>query len=229
MKDTGTTEKAQKTPAEDPLDLLGVSRAGARILRYFLVRPNARPHARELQRTLGLGGRSLQRETDRMVSLGVLERQREGRLVRYGVVENSRVWWAIQLLAGAATDPTPLLRDALQDVPGVQTAFVFGSTADGTQREDSDIDVLIVEDPTVDRKKMLRQLGEVEMALRREVNTVCYTPQALAQRLGDREHPAWSFIRNAITGPRRMLVGSLATVAALATAAGIEDITLGSG
>lgn len=161
-----------------------------------------------------------------MLALGVLERLREGRLVRYSVVEDSRVWGAIRILASDGTDPTTLLRAALADVPGIQTAFVFGSTAEGTQREDSDIDILVLEDPTVDRKKMLRQLGEVELLLRREVNAVCYTPQSLAQRLGDRQHPAWSFVRNVIRGPRRLLVGSLATIVALATAAGMDDATL---
>ncbi|MDP2956212.1 MAG: nucleotidyltransferase domain-containing protein [Longimicrobiales bacterium] len=161
-----------------------------------------------------------------MLALGVLERAREGRLVRYSVVEDSRVWGAIRLMARDAKDPTPLLRAALADVPGIQTAFIFGSTADGTQRGDSDIDVLVLEDPTVDRKKMLRQIGEVELLLRREINAVCYTPLSLAQRLGDRRHPAWSFVRSVITGPRRLLVGSLATIVALAIAAGMDDATL---
>jgi len=161
-----------------------------------------------------------------MLALGVLERLREGRLVRYSLVEDSRVWGAIRLLASDATDPTPLLRAALTDVPGIETAFIFGSSANGTQRADSDIDVLVLEDPTLDRKKMLRQIGEVELLLRREVNAVCYTPQSLAQRLGDHRHPARSFVRNMITGPRRLLVGSLATIAALATAAGMGDVTL---
>lgn len=226
MNDIVSADRVRKTLGEDALDRLGIAPAGARILRYFLVRPGARPYARELQRGLGLGGRSLQREMERMVDLGVLERLREGRLVRYAVVEDSRVWEAIRILAGDSADPTTLLRAALADVSGIQTAFVFGSTADGTQREDSDIDILVLEDPAVDRTKMLRQIGEVELLLRREVNAVCYTPQALAQRLGDRQHPAWTFVRNVITGPRRMLVGSLATVVALATAAGLDDVTL---
>jgi len=226
MKDIVPTDRARKTAGEDTLDRLGISPAGARVLRYFLVRPWARPHARELQRGLALGGRSLQREMERMVDLGVLERLRDGRLVRYAVVEDSRVWGAIRILASDGADPMTLLHAALADVPGIQTAFVFGSTADGTQREDSDIDILVLEGPAVDRKKMLRQIGEVELLLRREVNAVCYTPQSLAQRLGDRQHPAWTFVRNVITGPRRMLVGSLATVVALATAAGLDDVTL---
>ena len=226
MKDLTSAGRAHATPAEDALDLLGISPAGARVLRYFLVRPDARPHARQLQRVLGLGGRSLQREMERMLALGALERLREGRLVRYSVVEDSRVWGAVRLLASDATDPTPLLRAALTDVPGIETAFIFGSSADGTQRADSDIDVLVLEDPTLDRKKMLRQIGEVELLLGREVNAVCYTPQSLAQRLGDHRHPAWAFVRNMITGPRRLLVGSLATIASLATAAGMDDGTL---
>ena len=206
----------------DTLDLLGLAPAAARILRYFLIRPGAGPHARELQRLLRLGGGSLQRELARLISLGALERVEEGRRVRYRAVRDSPIWRAVGLLESASSDPVPLVQDAIVDVPGIHAAFVFGSTALGTQREDSDIDVFVIEDPDVDRRKLLGQLAEVELLIGREVNAVRYTPQALEERLGDPAHPASKFVLEALNGPKRWVAGDASALRPLAAAAGVS-------
>lgn len=210
------------TPTGDTLDLLGLSPTAARMVRYFLTRPGARPHARDLQRTLGLGGASLQRELGRMVNLGALEKQKEGRRMHYRAVEGAPVWKAMRILESTSRDPGPLIEDALVDVAGLLAAFLFGSTATGDQRGDSDIDVLVVEEPTTDGKKLLRQLAEVGLLLGREVNAVRYTPKALADRLGDPRHPAWGFVRQVLSGPKRWVAGAASSLAPLAAAAGIS-------
>lgn len=211
------------TPARtDALAQLGISPAGARILRYFLLRPAAEPHTRELQRLLELGGRSLDRELDRLTVLRALERFEDGRLVRYRVNHASRVWKAVRILASETRDPTALLQAALVDIPGLQAAFIFGSTAKGTQREDSDIDVFVLEDSTVDRKKLLRQLGEAALLLEREVNPVRYTARSLAERLGNRHHPGWRFVRDGLSGPKRWVAGDAQFLYPLAAAAGLK-------
>ncbi len=206
----------------DTLDLLGLSPAAGRIFRYFLIRPDARPYTRELQRRLDLGGASLSRELDRMVGLGALSREREGRRTHYRVVEESPVWKAIRLLASISKDPGPLLEDALVDVPGLEAAFIFGSAATGDAGEESDIDVFVVQDPEADPRPLLRHLAEAAVLLGREVNPVRYTLQALAERLGDEGHPARDFVRDVLTGPKRWLAGTGAGIMPIATAAGLE-------
>lgn len=208
-------------PRGDALDLLGIAPAAGRILRYFLIRRTAAPHGRELQRTLGLGGASLQRELERLTALGALERRQDGRRIRYRAVEGSPVWDALSILEGASPDPTALVRNAVSDVPGVLAAFIFGSTAEGTQRDDSDIDLFVVEDPAVDRGKLLGQLAAVELLVGREVDAVRYTPQALGERLGDSSHPAFAFVRDALLGPKRWIAGAASAIAPLAAAAGL--------
>ena len=95
------------------------------------------------------------------------------------------------------------------DVAGIEAAFVFGSMAKHTRiREDSDIDVFVVEGQSVDRNALLRQLFEAGMLIGREVNAVRYTTQALADRLGDRHHPASRFVREALRGPKRWVAGT---------------------
>jgi predicted nucleotidyltransferase len=213
----------------DALDLLGIAPAAGRIVRYFLIRPAAEPHVRELQRVLGLGGASLQRELQRLSDLGAIERRQDGRRVRYGAIRESPVWKALAILTGASSDPTLLLRDAVTDVPGVLAAFVFGSTARGTEREDSDIDLFVVEDAGVDRRRLLGQLAEVEQLVGREVHAVRYTPQALGERLGDASHPAARFVRDALLGPKRWIAGAASAIAPMAAAAGLPPAALAGG
>ncbi|MGK7312314.1 MAG: nucleotidyltransferase domain-containing protein [Candidatus Longimicrobiales bacterium M2_2A_002] len=206
----------------DTLDLLGLSRAAARIFRFFLIRPGARPHAREIQRRLDLGGASLKRELDRMVELGALRKEREGRRTHYSVIEGSPVWQAIRILESTSGDPAPLLEEALADVPGLEAAFIFGSAATGSEAEESDVDVFVVEGPGADRKAMFRNLAEAAVLLGREVNPVQYTLQTLAERLGDEAHPARDFVRDVLSGPKRWIAGTAAGITPIATAAGIE-------
>jgi len=159
---------------------------------------------------------------ERMVKLGALEKEREGRRTHYSAIEGAPVWKAMRILEGATDDPGLLMRDALLDVSGLLAAFLFGSTVTGEDREDSDIDVLVVEEPEVDRKKMLRHFAEVGLLLGREVNAVRYTPQALANRLGDPTHPARGFVRQVLSGPKEWIAGSWAAIAPLAAAAGLS-------
>ncbi len=203
------------------LDLLGIAPAAGRILRYFLVRPGAEPHGRELQRALGLGGASLQREMERLSALGAIGRRPDGRRVRFHALPDSPVWKGLAMLEGASPDPTALVREAVSGVPGVLAAFIFGSLARGDHREDSDIDLFVVEDPAVDRRTLLGQLAEVEQLVGREVDAVRYTPQALGERLGDTRHPAFAFVRQALLGPKRWIAGAASTITPLAAAAGL--------
>jgi len=206
--------------SEDVLDLLGLSPAGARIFRYFLVRPGARTHLRNLQRLLRLGGASLQRELERLQALGALSKEREGNRTVYHANEEAPVWRAIRILESSTEDPSRLVEDALVDVRGLEAAFIYGSVARGEHRSDSDVDLFALEAPGADHRTLLRRLAEVGLVIGREINAITYTPQELAERLGDATHPAWGFVRGVLTGPKHWVRGSPAVIAPLATAAG---------
>jgi predicted nucleotidyltransferase len=213
--------KGNMSDSKDALDLLGLSAAGARIFRYFMVRPGTRMHVRKLRRLLRLGGSSLQRELARLLQLGALSKETEGNRTVYRANEDAPVWRAIRILESSTADPSRLVEDALVDVEGLEAAFIFGSVARGEHRADSDLDLFAVEAPGAQHKKLLRQLAEVGLVLGCEINAITYTPQELADRLGDATHPAWGFVREVLTGPKRWVHGSAAAIAPLASAAGV--------
>jgi predicted nucleotidyltransferase len=206
----------------DGFALLGLPRSQARIIRYFALRPDAAAHGRKLQRVLGIGAASLHRDLDRLVALGALTRSEDGRQIQYKAVPDARVWLALRTIIAATGDPSTLLRDALCDISGIEAAFVFGSTATGTRREDSDIDVLVVEGPTLDRRSLFRRLAELGLLLATEVNAILYTPHTLAARLGNSHHPAGRFIRDLLEGPKQWVAGNPDALAPLAMAAGVS-------
>jgi predicted nucleotidyltransferase len=176
-----------------------------------------------LHERLGLSKASLQRDLSGLAAIGALRRVEEGRVVRYAPNIRSRFWQGVRLLLTDAPDPAIVLRDALADVPGVDAAFLFGSMAtNAAVRPDSDIDVFIVETPAVDRRALHRQLVEAGMLLGREVNAVRYTPQRLAERLGDAEQAGAQFVREVLEGPKRWVLGAGEALRPLATAAGLQ-------
>lgn len=210
----------------DAFDGLGLSPALGRIIRYYLVRPDARPHQRALQRALDLGSASVRRETDRLQRLGVLRaRQEENRTV-YTVAQRAPLWRALQDLAGTSGDPSAILRDALVDVEGIAAAFIFGSVARGTQREDSDIDLFVLEAAAFDRSRFHRRLTEVTLLLGREVRGIRYTPRQLGERLGDPAHPGHDFLREVLTGEQVWVAGSPGELAPIVAAAGLPTEAL---
>lgn len=216
-------DASSESPAAsgDALELLGFTRSVVRLLRYFAVHPDTAPHFRHLQRCLGVGSASLQRDLARLVSLGVLERQEDGPQVRYRTVPESRRWQSLRDLVRESSDPRVLAADALCDVPGVAAAFVFGSTARGTSRPDSDLDLFVVEAPTLDRRALNRQMSNLGLLLEREVNVIRYTPQDLGERLGDPGHAAHGFTREVLAGPKHWVAGSPDVLRPLAAAAGL--------
>ncbi|HEX2206169.1 MAG TPA: nucleotidyltransferase domain-containing protein [Longimicrobium sp.] len=187
----------------DALSTTLASGAMARVVIDLAVRPDHAPYGREIQRRTGLTPRSLQTELARLESLGVVRRRREGRLVRYELIESSPRWRALRGLIRELADPVDVVRNALADVPGIAAAFVFGSFARGDPRDDSDVDVFIIGDGVPERLRARRTI-DAHILLGREVNVVEMTRDEVARRI----ESGSSFIPNVFRGPKLWLVGS---------------------
>lgn len=166
----------------DLLSSVLASGALARLVTHFAVRPDETPHMRALQRHTGLTPRSLQIELARLERLGIVERRAQGRRVGYILKESSARWRLLRQLVRELADPVDIVRDALSDVPGLDAAFVFGSFARGDTREDSDLDLLVLEDGAPEDLVARRTL-DAAVLLGREVNIVQLTRDELRRRI----------------------------------------------
>jgi predicted nucleotidyltransferase len=177
------------------------SSARARLLAHFVVHPDRREHGRALERHTGLGKRSLQAELERLEAMNLVRREHEGKRVIYSRDASNVQWRAIDSLVGTYA-PALVLRDVLQDVPGVEAAFIFGSSARGDARPDSDIDLLVYGD-TQDAD-LGSALLEAALVLERRVDAKPYSRERFLRNVA----PGASFLPRVLLGPKHWLIGS---------------------
>jgi predicted nucleotidyltransferase len=109
-----------------------------------------------------------------MQSTGLVTRRDDDGYTYYEAVSHSERWQALRSIVRHFAQPAEVLRAALRDVPGIDVAFVFGSTAKNDAREDSDIDLFVIGD-AIDRNQLAAETLEISALLNREVNVVHYT------------------------------------------------------
>jgi predicted nucleotidyltransferase len=67
-----------------------------------------------------------------------------------------------------------LVRDAVSGIKGVEVAFIYGSSAKGDERRDSDIDIFLIGD-SIDEDILVMRISDLEKKLYREINYTQYT------------------------------------------------------
>jgi len=188
------------------------SRALARLILHFAVHPDTSMHFRALQRHTGLGNRSLQQQLERLVGWGVVLREEEEGVIRYRACQGAPRWVALRALVRSFADPAEVLGEALSDVGGIEAAFVFGSSARGEARADSDVDLFVVGD-AIPAAKLGRATSAAAILLDREVDVKRFTRAKLERVLGGGDA---GFTTSALKGPKRWVVGSDSSLAGLA-------------
>lgn len=193
------------TTPESSLTLLFPSMAMARLVVFYAVHPGQRFHLRDLQRRSRLWSASLQRELQRLVDTGALVRE-EGEDDRVYFVANEEhdAWRAWVLLLRSVADPADVLREALVDAPGIEGAFVYGSTVRGDARPDSDVDVLLLVRDEEAAHTRRRQISETEFLIGRPLDVVEYST-AIARERAREGNP---FLSRVLAEPKTWVYGS---------------------
>jgi len=153
----------------EAIPILGTSRTRRRILEEFFTRPQTVLHVRELARRTGIAPGLAQRELRQLQSWGILTSETVGRARRYRLDEESPIMAEVRSVFQKTIGIEHRLRRALEGLPDLEAAAIFGSYAAGRDRPGSDLDLLIVGHP--DRVALSERLAPLERELGREVNT----------------------------------------------------------
>ena len=181
------------------MSIFGRSQVRERILLEFFRKPGTKAHVREMARRVGAAPATVGAELGNLERLGLLHTETVGRSLVYSIDERSKLIPEVRSLVQKTLGTEALINQSLSSLPGVESAYLFGSYASGKERRDSDIDLLIVGRP--DRLALSERLAPVERALGREVNVVVRTKSELTRR--SRADAFW----------RRVLSGRLVHVA----------------
>jgi predicted nucleotidyltransferase len=67
------------------------------------------------------------------------------------------------------------LKDAIYDIMGIESAFIYGSFAKGREKAVSDIDLCII--GGIDEDQLIAKINAIEESIKREINYTLYTPE----------------------------------------------------
>jgi uncharacterized protein len=171
------------------------------VLGLLYGQPQRSFYFKEILRATGMGVATIKRELERLHNAGIITLTRVGNQHHYQADPACPVFAELLALVRKTFGLASVLTEALSVLPQVRMAFVFGSVARGTDRNESDIDVLIVGD--VAFADIVQALYPAQQRLGREINPKLYRPAEWLARL---DHPD-AFIRDVMAGPRLYLVG----------------------
>jgi predicted nucleotidyltransferase len=166
----GIVQDMQKT-APPPLLPLLRSRLQAEVLTLVLLNPDREWTLTELASRVGAAVSSVQREIVRAERAGVMASRRVGK-TRLVKAARSPLTGPLTELLLRSFGPRQVLAEELADVPGIETAYLFGSWAARYAGQEghspADLDVLVIGTPDRDALDDAAQRAGARLA--REVN-----------------------------------------------------------
>ena len=94
-----------------------------------------------------------------------------------------------------------VLREALMPLGRIRTAFIYGSFAKGSERADSDVDVLVIGEASF--SEVVDALASAQESIGREVNPSVYPVEEFVTKVADGHH----FVTSLAGEPKIFLIG----------------------
>jgi predicted nucleotidyltransferase len=183
------------------LELLFSSTARVKVLALLLLNPETHFYQREISTLTGLPIRAVQREVQRLQTLGLLTSFSRGNQVHYQVNRDFFLFPELKGIFLKTVGLTALLGDALKGAEDIALAFIYGSYAANQENTASDIDLLVV--GTLSSRALHTTLQEAEKVVHREINYTLFGPDEFRTRAKTGN----GFLHNVLTGPKLFLIG----------------------
>ena len=182
-------------------DLLFGRTRGA-VLALLYGRADQSFYTRQIAREVDASVGAVQRELENLSKVGLIVRNSVGNQVFYQANRDSPIFLEMRTLVNKTIGVFSVLRSALATLSKrIVVAFVYGSVAREEETAQSDIDLMIVGDATLD--DVLSRLSAVEKAIGRPVNPTVYSVSEFKSKLATGNH----FVTAVLKGRKVFLLG----------------------
>jgi predicted nucleotidyltransferase len=183
------------------MDRLFGSKTRVSLLSKLLMNADKSWYIRELSRALEIPYSMLYKEVKNLVSLGVINEEKRGKVTLVSVNKSLPFFAELKSLMVKTVGLSDLLRTALSELKEIRYALVYGSFASGEESVSSDVDLLII--GNLDEERVLNVVGKVEKEVEREINYILWSKREFMERVKSEHH----LLRDIASKPVIMLVG----------------------
>lgn len=180
------------------------SQVQRRVLALIFGNPDRSFYTREILKSVASGSGAVERELTKLERSGLVSIERIGNQKHYRANTESPIFEELRGLVKKTVGLVDPVRDALEPFAEmIEVAFIFGSTAKGTDTAHSDIDLMVIGE-NLDLSGLYSAAQTVENRLGRKVSAVFLSPQDWARKAADKK----SFISKIAFQPKIFIMGS---------------------
>jgi len=174
-----------------------------RVLGLLFGQPGRSFFATELIGLAGAGRGAVQRELRRLEESGLVATSRVGNQKHYRANAAAPIFTELHAIIIKTGGPAAALRTALEALGApVRFAALYGSVARGTDRAQSDIDLLVVDDDLT-LEQLYAALAPAEKQLGRTISPTLYTSAEFRKRRANKN----PFLEKVLAGEHQVLIG----------------------
>jgi predicted nucleotidyltransferase len=161
-----------------------------KVLGYYFLNPEKARYINELADLLSVDPGNLFRKLKELEQEGVLVSEARGNQKYFSLNEKYPLLHEVKKIYNAKYGVASLLKNKINKLKGLQSAWIFGSYAKNTFQQESDIDLLLVgSHSSLEAKRLILPL---EKDLGREINIVDMTEKDFESRKKKKDE----FIKN---------------------------------
>ena len=157
-----------------------------RVLGLLFGNPDRSYYVNEIVRFASAGIGTVQRELERLATARLVSVSKIGNQKHYQANRGAPIFSELRGIVLKTFGVADHLQSALAPLASrINTAFVYGSVADGTDTANSDIDIMVV--GSVSFEEVVRALHASQEELRREINSNVYGPAEFKKKTKEKE------------------------------------------
>ena len=144
------------------------------LLRLLYSNPEKAFYMQEIGKILGKKPGTFQRTLNALVEEGILTSEYRAHARFFQAHTHHPLYPELKKIIAKTAGVEGVLRELVSRLKEVKIALLYGSFAKGTERKDSDVDLLVVGSPRVEGR-LLKEIPKLEKQLQREINYKLYS------------------------------------------------------
>ena len=171
------------------------SNTRAELLRILFDGRKQEHYLREIQKLSNVSIRSIQKEVAHLSRLDLLKSRKDGNRIYYSANTTHPLYPDLVSIVEKTVGIVGQLKERLSD-KRIDTAFIFGSMAKGTEKSESDIDLVVI--GTLNMRALTKLLSGIQEKVGREINPHIFSKDEICERIKKKDHFVSSIFKEEI-------------------------------
>lgn len=185
------------------MDTLNWFKSGLRkdLLLLFFTNPERKYYVRQLAKQLNASPGTIHREIKNLEKSGIISSEKVGNIIQYTANTHSSLFKEIESIIFKTIGIAGNLKSIIEPEKEVSIAFIYGSYANKSENQNSDIDIMII--GKTDMQKLAKEIYEYEKKIERDINFNVYSIEEWKKYKQSQD----SFVTGIIRDPKIWLKG----------------------